>query len=76
MLKKSAPSRVVTVSSDLHHNGKIDLDNLNSEKRYPKENIYSTTKLCNIFFTKELARRLEGTGKKKEIIDLVMLDLC
>ncbi len=62
LLKESAPSRVVTVSSDGHRWGKIDLDDLQSRKRYRGMQVYGTTKLANIMFTYELAERLEGTG--------------
>ena len=40
----------------------IDFENLNSEKKYDIANIYFTSKLGNVLFTRELARRLEGTG--------------
>jgi retinol dehydrogenase-14 len=62
LLKESAPSRIVTVSSDGHRWGKIDLDDLQSRKRYRGMQVYGTTKLANIMFTYELAERLEGTG--------------
>ncbi|CAG0880162.1 unnamed protein product [Darwinula stevensoni] len=62
LLEKSAPSRIVVVSSAIHTYGKVDLDNLNSEKEFSKYLIYGNTKLANVLFTKELARRLEGTG--------------
>jgi retinol dehydrogenase 14 len=62
LLKKSAPSRIVTVSSDAHRWAKIDLDDLQSRKRYRGMQVYGKTKLANIMFTYELAERLEGTG--------------
>lgn len=62
LLKKSAPSRVVTVSSGAEGMGKIDFDDLQSEKRYRGFKVYGTTKLMNIMFTFELAERLRGTG--------------
>ena len=68
MLKKNTPSRVVNVSSVMHNFGKIQLDNLNAEKYFPRRRIYSDTKLCNVVFTQELARRLEGTGKKLDVM--------
>jgi NAD(P)-dependent dehydrogenase (short-subunit alcohol dehydrogenase family) len=61
-LKESAPSRVVTVSSIMHVQGKIDFDNLQSEKIYKSMDAYQNSKLANVAFTMELARRLEGTG--------------
>ena len=62
-LKKSAPARIVTVSSGAHWVGRLNFDDLNKE-RGPYIGIlhYATTKLENILFTRELARRLEGTG--------------
>ncbi|KAL7735421.1 hypothetical protein ACLKA6_019538 [Drosophila palustris] len=62
MLKKSAPSRIVNVSSRAHTRGEINIDDLNSEKSYHEGTAYSQSKLANILFTRELARRLEGTG--------------
>jgi retinol dehydrogenase-14 len=61
LLKESAPSRIVTVSSDAHRWAKIDLDDLQSRKRYRGMQVYGKTKLANIMFTFELAERLEGT---------------
>ena len=60
-LKAGAPSRIVNVSSGAHQGGRIDFDSLQSERRYDPIRVYSMTKLANILFTHELARRLEGT---------------
>jgi NAD(P)-dependent dehydrogenase (short-subunit alcohol dehydrogenase family) len=62
LLRASAPSRIVTVSSDAHRWAKLDLDDLQSRKRYRGMQVYGTTKLANILFTRELSERLEGTG--------------
>jgi retinol dehydrogenase-14 len=62
LLKKSAPSRVVTVSSVVHTRGKIDFDNLQAEKRFGSYSAYALSKLANVLFTYQLARLLEGTG--------------
>jgi len=62
LLKKSAPSRIVTVSSEAERWGNIDFDDLQSEKSYRGFPVYGMTKLANIMFTYELAERLEGTG--------------
>uniref|UniRef100_G1Q7G2 Retinol dehydrogenase 14 n=1 Tax=Myotis lucifugus TaxID=59463 RepID=G1Q7G2_MYOLU len=61
LLKSSAPSRVVVVSSKLYKYGDINFEDLNSEQSYNKSFCYSRSKLANILFTRELARRLEGT---------------
>jgi retinol dehydrogenase 14 len=62
VLKASAPSRIVNVSSGDHSNGIIDFDDLQGEKGYKGAKAYSQSKLANVLFTYELARRLEGTG--------------
>jgi retinol dehydrogenase 14 len=62
VLKTSAPSRIVNVSSGDHTNGTIDFDDLQGEKGYKGPKAYSQSKLANVLFTYELARRLEGTG--------------
>ncbi len=58
----SAPARIVNVSSDAHRGGKINFDDLMSEKSYSGFGVYSMTKLANVLFTNELAQRLEGSG--------------
>jgi len=62
LLKKSAPSRIITVSSEARRGAKIDFEDLQSERRYRPFKVYGMTKLANILFTYELAERLEGTG--------------
>jgi len=62
LLKQSAPSLIVNVSSAAHAYGKIDFDDLQGEKKYGGFSAYANSKLANILFTYELARRLEGTG--------------
>lgn len=62
LLKTSAPSRIVVVSSKLYKYGHINFDDLNSENNYDKAFCYSQSKLANLLFTLELARQLEGTG--------------
>jgi retinol dehydrogenase-14 len=61
-LKQSAPARVVTVSSHAHARGRIDFDDLQSERSYSGARAYNQSKLANVLFTYELARRLRGTG--------------
>jgi NAD(P)-dependent dehydrogenase (short-subunit alcohol dehydrogenase family) len=52
-----ASGRVVTTTSDAHTGGRLELDDLQSERSYAAMRVYGTTKLCNILFTRELARR-------------------
>ncbi|RWS29030.1 retinol dehydrogenase 14-like isoform X1 [Leptotrombidium deliense] len=62
LLKKSAPSRIVVVSSYLHHYGNVDFENLSFEKYTPDPLFtYCKSKLANILFVKELTRRLQNT---------------
>jgi retinol dehydrogenase-14 len=56
----SAPARVVTVSSIGHWRGTLDFDDLGFERGYSIMKAYRRSKLCNILFANELARRLEG----------------
>jgi retinol dehydrogenase-14 len=58
----SAPARIVTVSSGAQSMGKIDFDDLMGERSYSGQRAYNQSKLANVMFTYELARRLEGTG--------------
>ena len=59
-LKASAPARIVTVSSGAHRRVALNFDDLQNEQRYVPFDVYSQTKLANVYFTYELARRLEG----------------
>jgi len=61
-LKASAPARIVTVSSGAHTAGHIDFDDLQAEQKYAGQRAYNASKLANVMFTYELARRLEGSG--------------
>jgi NAD(P)-dependent dehydrogenase (short-subunit alcohol dehydrogenase family) len=61
-LTASAPGRVITVSSDAHTAARLDLDDPNLEHGWSSWRSYSNSKLANILFTRELARRLDGTG--------------
>jgi retinol dehydrogenase 14 len=61
-LKQSAPARVVNVSSHVQAEGRIDFDDLQGARAYSGQAAYSQSKLANVMFTNELARRLEGTG--------------
>ncbi len=62
LLRASAPARIINVASTGHSRGVIDFDNLQGERRYRAWQTYMNTKLANVLFTYELARRLEGSG--------------
>ncbi|MEW6718426.1 MAG: SDR family oxidoreductase [Chloroflexota bacterium] len=61
-LRASAPARVVNVSSNMHFSENIHFEDLQMERRYSGWKGYGQSKLANLLFTYELARRLEGTG--------------
>ena len=61
-LRHSAPARVVTVASNAQAMGRIDFDDLQGERSYSGARAYNQSKLANVLFTYELARRLAGTG--------------
>jgi retinol dehydrogenase 12 len=61
-LVASAPSRVVNTASDAHRGAKLDFSDLQSAQGYAGFKVYGRSKLCNILYTRELARRLTGTG--------------
>lgn len=62
LLKQSAPSRIINVSSSMHVEGAIHFDDLESRKSFNKYRAYAQSKLALILFTKELARDLKGSG--------------
>ncbi len=63
LLRRSAPARIVVLSSALHYRGKLDWDDLQFERRkYNPTAAYNQSKLANVLFTKALARRLAGSG--------------
>ncbi len=62
VVENSAPARIVNVSSGANFGGKINFDDLQAERRYSNWAAYSQSKLANVMFTYELARRLQGTG--------------
>jgi retinol dehydrogenase 14 len=61
-LKNSAPARVVTVSSNVQAIGRIDFEDLQGERSYSGARAYNQSKLANVLFTYELARRLQATS--------------
>ena len=60
LLEKSAPARIINVSSSLHKMGKLDFEDIPFENGYTRSKAYQRTKLANIAFTYELARRLSS----------------
>jgi NAD(P)-dependent dehydrogenase (short-subunit alcohol dehydrogenase family) len=67
-LRASGPARVVTVSSGAQSMGRIDFDDLQGERRYDGQRAYNQSKLANVMFTYELARRLEGSGVTANVL--------
>jgi NAD(P)-dependent dehydrogenase (short-subunit alcohol dehydrogenase family) len=61
-LVAAAPARIVNTASNAHRQGHLDFDDLQSARSYRPFAVYGTSKLCNILFTRELARRLAGRG--------------
>jgi NAD(P)-dependent dehydrogenase (short-subunit alcohol dehydrogenase family) len=62
-LRACAPARIVSVASDAHKfGGGLDFSDLQNERRYRGMKVYGQSKAANILFTRELGRRLEGTG--------------
>ena len=58
----AASARVITVTSDAHTAARLDLDDPHQERGWDSWRAYANSKLANILFTRELARRLDGTG--------------
>ncbi len=61
-LKASAPARIVNVNAGLYMKGEADLEKLPTGENFNRFKTYMHSKLCNVYFTTELARRLEGSG--------------
>ncbi|XP_046364748.1 retinol dehydrogenase 14-like [Haliotis rufescens] len=62
LIQRSAPSRIVVVSSGIYKRGDINFDDINSEKEYNPYAAYAQSKVANILFSNELAKKLKGTG--------------
>ena len=61
-LRASAPARIVNVASDAHKFGALDMGDLQNERKYSSMRVYGQSKTANILFTRELAKRLAGSG--------------
>ncbi|MFL7794526.1 MAG: SDR family oxidoreductase [Anaerolineae bacterium] len=68
VLKASAPTRIVNTSSELHRKAHLDFGDLQNARRYRGMNAYHQSKLANVLFTYELARRLGGTGVTTNVL--------
>jgi NAD(P)-dependent dehydrogenase (short-subunit alcohol dehydrogenase family) len=62
LLRASAPARIINVASHAHMRARVDFDDLGSQRHYGGLSVYRASKLQNLWFTYELARRLEGSG--------------
>ncbi|MFU8772252.1 MAG: SDR family oxidoreductase, partial [Anaerolineales bacterium] len=61
LILDSAPARIINVASDSHRSQRLNLSDLHNKQRYTGFKAYGQSKLANLLFTYELARRLEGT---------------
>jgi retinol dehydrogenase 12 len=68
LIKASAPARIVNVASGAHKGASIDFDDIQGRRRYSGWPAYQQSKLANILFTYELARRLEGSGVTANVL--------
>jgi NAD(P)-dependent dehydrogenase (short-subunit alcohol dehydrogenase family) len=68
LLKESAPSRVINLSSGLHKSAKLDLSDLQSESSYKAMNVYGSAKLMVVMQTYEMARHLKDTGVTVNVV--------
>ena len=62
LMKASQPARIINVSSSVHHSGRINFDDLQSEQGYDPISVYDMTKLANVLFTTQLSKMLQGSG--------------
>ena len=74
LLKKTAPSRIVIVASELYKWSSVNLNNLNPVNVKPAAYLYYVSKFANIYFCRELAKRLEGTGVTANCLHPGMID--
>ena len=69
MLRKTAPSRVINISSGMHKTGKINFDDIMMEKGYGSMKQYANSKLIVTTYTYALARRIAGTGVTANVVE-------
>ncbi len=69
MLRDTAPSRVINISSGMHKTGKINFDDIMMEKNYASMKQYANSKLIVTTYTNALARRLSGTGVTANVVE-------
>ena len=69
VLTRSAPARIITIVSAAHERGRLDFDDLRGRRGYLPFRAYARSKLANVLFTYELARRLDGTGVTANAVD-------
>lgn len=74
LLKKTAPSRIVIVASELYKWASVNLNNLNPVNVKPAAYLYYVSKYANIYFCRELAKRIEGTGVTANCLHPGMID--
>jgi len=74
LLKRSAPSRIVIVASELYRLASVNLNNLNPINTKPAAYLYYVSKYANIYFARELAKRLEGTNVTVNSLHPGMID--
>lgn len=74
LMIKSAPSRIINVTSSTHIRGKINKADLNSDHNYSELEAYDQSKLANILFTMELAEKLKGTGVTANAVNPGIVD--
>jgi NAD(P)-dependent dehydrogenase (short-subunit alcohol dehydrogenase family) len=75
-LRRSGPARVVTVSSNAQALGRIHFDDLQGARSYSGARAYNQSKLANVLFTYELARRLAGSGLTANTLHPGVVDTC
>ncbi len=68
VVKASAPARIITVTSTLHKKGAIEFDAFKGFEKYNAQVAYNQSKLANVLFGVELAKRLEGTGVTSNVL--------